>query len=346
MNQLIYFFPFIIVLIGAIFILLAGVMRKLPLKWAINYSTFILVIALIFEFVSWNDSYSIVPFSNILSDSIVFDTYSNFFDIMILIGSIFSLLISRDYFVNHSYFKVEFFALFLFSIFGILILNHANEFIVALIALEIASISIYILINFNTVDNGKVEAMFKYLVFGSIMAGIYLLGVALLFLQTGSTNLDAIGQYIIENPDVKLTYLALTLISVLFLFKIAVFPFANWVMDIYTGAPYPVTAFMAAIFKMSIFAFFVRQYVQHLAVIGSFWDGMISILIVCTFVYGTFMSITQNSMKRMLAGSSIVHAGYVLLAFIAINVDYIKSSYAIIVYLVAYAIASLGAFGT
>lgn len=345
MSSLFYLSPIITVLIGAIFILLAGVLRKLPLKWAINYSTLILIIALIFEFMSWNDSYSVVPFGDILSNSIIFDTYSTFFDIIILIGSIVSLLISRDYFVNHSYFKVEFFAIFLFSIFGLLILNHSNEFIVALIALEIASISVYILISFNTLANGRVESMFKYLVFGSIMGGIYLLGVAFLFLQTGSTNLDIIGHFVLENPDTQLVYLGLTLISIMFLFKIAAFPFSNWVLDIYTGAPYPIAAFMAAIFKMSIFAFFIRISSKYLSIIGSFWDDMLSIIIVFTFIYGTFLAISQNSMKRMLAGSSIVHAGYALLAFAAMEADYYKASYAIMFYLVAYAIASLGAFG-
>ena len=116
-----------------------------------------------------------------------------------------------------------------------------------------------------------------------------------------------------------LVYIGLTLILFTFLFKIAAFPFQSWVLDVYRGAPMVITGYMASTFKIAIFSFFLRMILSYIAPIIDFWDGIITIIIVLTLVFGTWLAITQQIIKRMLAASSIVHTGYVLLAFIALS---------------------------
>jgi NADH-quinone oxidoreductase subunit N len=345
MTQLIPFISLGFIMFGAIFIMLISHKQHHKMKDHIIYALMVLGIALLLVIFGWQDEYTFRPLKDILDNAIIFDTYASFFDILLIVGSIFTILISRDYFINHKFLTGEFLALFLFAVFGMMLLTHANDFLVALVALEIASIAIYIMIDFNSQKPIRIEAMFKYLLFGSVIVAFYLLGLALIYLQVGSLNLEVVGEFISKNGQDNIVVIGLTLVSIIFLFKIAAFPFSNWVLDIYSGAPYPIAAFMASIFKISVFAFFIRLFIQHLTPIEDFWDNMLYILIILTLTYGTFMAVIQRSMKRMLAASSIVHAGYVLLGFIALDLDYTKASYAIIFYLIAYAIASLGSFG-
>jgi len=352
MSEFFYLIPALTVLIGALSLMFMSMYDKYETKDFITVSTLFLVVALGFSFVEFFESYSIIPFSDLLNNVLIFDTFSNYFNILLLVGTILTLLIGEHYFQHRSYFKGEFFSILLFSLFGMMVLSHANELITAYIALEIASFAVYIMVGFNTENSKRVEAIFKYLVLGAFIGSFYLLGTVLVFGATQSTNLTEIGAYIATHSgdDMILVYIGLTLILFTFLFKIAAFPFQSWVLDIYRGAPMLVTAFMASVFKIAIFSFFMRAILQNFAPIIDFWDTIISVIIIFTLVFGTWLAITQNIVKRMLAASSIVHTGYMLLAFVAlsyqdgeiINVD---ASYAILFYLLAYLLSALGSFG-
>lgn len=198
----------------------------------------------------------------------------------------------------------------------------------------------------------RVEAIFKYLVLGSFIGAFYLLGVVLVYGATATTNLSELGIFVANNSgdDMILVYIGLTLILFTFLFKIAAFPFQSWVLDVYRGSPMVITAYMASTFKIAIFSFFMRAFLQDLAPIIDFWDTIISVIIVLTLVFGTYLAVSQNIVKRMLAASSIVHTGYLLLAFIALSykdgeILNIDSAYATMFYLIAYLLSALGAFG-
>ncbi|MFW2443094.1 NADH-quinone oxidoreductase subunit N, partial [Aliarcobacter butzleri] len=153
-----------------------------------------------------------------------------------------------------------------------------------------------------------------------------------------------------NQQDMILVYIGLTLILFTFLFKIAAFPFQSWLLDVYRGAPMIITAYMASTFKIAIFSFFLRVILDYISPIIDFWDTILSVVIILTLVFGTWLAVTQQIVKRMLAASSIVHTGYLLLAFIAlgykdghlINID---SAYAVMFYLIAYLLSALGAFG-
>ena len=352
MSEFFYLIPTITILAGALALMFMSMYEKFTVKNFIVVSSFFLIIALGFSLSNINNSYSIQPYESLFNNVLTFDTFSNFFNILLITGTLLTLLIGEHYFQHRSYFKGEFFSILLFALFGMMILAHANELITAYIALEIASFSVYIMVGYNTEDSKRVEAIFKYLVLGSFIGAFYLLGVVLIYGATASTNLANISTFILNaNPDeMILVYIGLTLILFTFLFKIAAFPFQSWVLDVYRGAPMVITAYMASTFKIAIFSFFLRTILSYISPIIDFWDGIITIIIVLTLIFGTWLAITQQIVKRMLAASSIVHTGYVLLAFIAlsykdgqlINID---SAYATMFYLIAYLLSALGAFG-
>jgi len=352
MSEFFYLIPALTILIGALSLMFMSMYDKYETKDFITVSTLFLVVALGFSFVKFFDSYSVQPFNDLVNNVLIFDTFSNYFNILLIVGTILTLLIGEHYFQHRSYFKGEFFSILLFSLFGMMILSNANELITAYIALEIASFAVYIMVGFNTENSKRVEAIFKYLILGAFMGSFYLLGAVLVFGATQSTNLTEIGAYIATHSgdDMILVYIGLTLILFTFLFKIAAFPFQSWVLDIYRGAPMLITAFMASVFKIAIFSFFMRAILQNFAPIIDFWDTIISIIIIFTLVFGTWLAITQNIVKRMLAASSIVHTGYMLLAFVALSykdgeIVNIDASYAILFYLIAYLLSALGSFG-
>ncbi|MFY9082920.1 NADH-quinone oxidoreductase subunit N, partial [Aliarcobacter butzleri] len=292
------------------------------------------------------------PYESFLNNVLTFDSFSNFFNILLIAGTLLTLLIGEHYFQHRSYFKGEFFSILLFALFGMMVLAQANELITAFIALEIASFSIYIMVGYNSDDSKRVEAIFKYLVLGSFIGAFYLLGMVLVYGATTSTNLADVSTFIAtaNQQDMILVYIGLTLILFTFLFKIAAFPFQSWLLDVYRGAPMIITAYMASTFKIAIFSFFLRVILDYISPIIDFWDTILSVVIILTLVFGTWLAVTQQIVKRMLAASSIVHTGYLLLAFIAlgykdghlINID---SAYAVMFYLIAYLLSALGAFG-
>ncbi|WP_320035016.1 NADH-quinone oxidoreductase subunit N [Halarcobacter sp.] len=347
MSQLIHILPVLTVLIAAVALMFMSMYEnKFSIKTFITVSSVVLVATLIMAFIPFGESYSIKPYESIFNNVLIFDTFSNFFHVLLIGGTLLTLLIGEHYFQHRSYFKGEFFSILLFALFGMMLLANANELVTAYIALEIASFAVYIMVGYNSDDSRRVEAIFKYLVLGSFIGAFYLLGVVLVYGVTQTTNLTEIATFITSNnvADMPLLYIGLTLILFTFLFKISAFPFQQWVLDVYRGAPMIITAFMASTFKIAIFSFFLRAILQDIEPLIDFWDSIIYVIIVLTLVFGTWLAVTQKIVKRMLAASSIVHTGYMLLAFIAIGQN-IDAAYAIVFYLIAYLLSALGSFG-
>lgn len=352
MSQFLYLVPTLTILVGALVLMFMSMYDKFNIKNHIFASSVFLIIALLFALSNVNNSFSVQPYESFLNNVLTFDSFSNFFNILLIAGTLLTLLIGEHYFQHRSYFKGEFFSILLFALFGMMILAQANELITAFIALEIASFSIYIMVGYNSDDSKRVEAIFKYLVLGSFIGAFYLLGMVLVYGATTSTNLADVSTFIAtaNQQDMILVYIGLTLILFTFLFKIAAFPFQSWLLDVYRGAPMIITAYMASTFKIAIFSFFLRVILDYISPIIDFWDTILSVVIILTLVFGTWLAVTQQIVKRMLAASSIVHTGYLLLAFIAlgykdghlINID---SAYAVMFYLIAYLLSALGAFG-
>ncbi|TLP35207.1 NADH-quinone oxidoreductase subunit N [Arcobacter arenosus] len=347
MSELIQILPVLTVLVAALALMFMSMYEsKFSTKTYIATSSVILVAALIMSFIPFGESFSIKPYDSVFNGVLIFDTFSNFFNVLLILGTLLTLLIGEHYFQHRTYFKGEFFSILLFALFGMMLLANANELITAYIALEIASFAVYIMVGYNSEDSRRVEAIFKYLVLGSFIGAFYLLGVVLVYGAAQTTNLTDLAAFISanQNGDLSLVYIGLTLILFTFLFKISAFPFQSWVLDVYRGAPMIITAFMASTFKIAIFSFFLRAILQGVEPMIDFWDGVLYVIIIFTLVFGTWLAITQKIIKRMLAASSIVHTGYLLLAFIALGQN-IDAAYATVFYLIAYLLSALGSFG-
>jgi len=345
-EELIYLMPIITVLVGAIVLMFQSMYERYEIKDFITVSSLFLIVALGFSIYHSGDLFTSRPFNDVFNNAIVFDTFANFFNIALLTGALLIILIGETYAKQHKYFKGEFYSLLLFSVFGMMLLAHANELITAYIALEIASFAVYILIGFDTENSKRVEAIFKYLVLGSFIGAFFLLGTVLIYGATGTTNITEVANFISVNSSDKLllVYIGITMIMFTFLFKIATFPFQSWVVDVYRGSPILVTAFMASVFKIAIFSFFMRAILTDFITLEGYWETVLIVLTLVTLAIGSWLAITQNIIKKMLAGSSIVHTGYMMLGIIALG-ENIESAYSIMFYLIAYLLSALGAFG-
>jgi NADH-quinone oxidoreductase subunit N len=349
-NDLVYILPLLITGFGAIVLMLMSTFKTVHIRAGAGFALVFLSLAMLIDIYNLNNNgkaYSIFPFSETFGNMIVVDTFSSYFSSLIILGGILTILIGLHYFEKYKQFTVEFFSLFLFSVFGMILLVHSNELITAFISLEIASLSLYVMIGFQKVIDRRVEASFKYLVLGSLASVFFLLGIALIYAATQTTKIGEIGEFIAINieSDMTLVITGTTMILVTFLFKIAAFPFQNWALDVYDGAPLPVTSFIAATFKAAIFGFIMRLILVDFDLLRDFWDQMLVYITIFTLAYGSFLAIIQSSIKRMLVASSIVHTGYLLIGFIAIGVVGESGASSIIFYLFAYFLSAIGAFG-
>lgn len=345
--ELSYLLPLIIIGLGAVVLMVLSPIKRISMEHCSLMSFSVILTALGSNVYYFGELRTSFPFEEVFSKMIIDDSYAVYFDSILLSGALVTSLVGTHYFQTKRHFKKEFFSLFLFSIFGMMLLVHANELITAFIALEIASLSLYVMVGFQKNDDRRVEASYQYLVLGSLSGIFFLLGTALIYAGLGTTVLGDLGRALdaMMGKDVSLVVIGGTFLLVTFLFKISAFPFQNWTIDVYDGAPLPVTAFMAATFKVAIFGFILRLMLVDLDPIRDMWDTLFVVIIIATLLYGSLMAIIQKSLKRMLAASSIVHTGYLLIAFVSIGVLGESASSSIIYYLVAYFLSAMGAFG-
>jgi NADH-quinone oxidoreductase subunit N len=239
----------------------------------------------------------------------------------------------------------EYYALMLFATAGMMLMATATDLLVIFLALEVMSLAVYVLTGIRRDSAVSTEAAFKYFLLGAFSSAFFLYGIAFTYGLTGSTRLDRIGSLIAAQAmtPTPMMYLALGLLLVGFAFKVAAVPFHMWTPDAYEGAPPAVTAFMSTGVKAAAFAAFVRVFLsafEPLRLGG--WSDAVAVLAGATMIVGTVAGVTQSSVKRLLAYSSIGHGGYLLLALVAGN-DYGKG--AVLFYLLTYAVTNIGAFG-
>ncbi len=336
-----------LLLASAIFILLFG----LSSYYTKNRGYFITLATLFITFFisasKINTLYSIKVLPEYFNSMIVYDTFSATFITLFLLGGFLTLAIAKSFIDKTNFFTHEAFVLFLFSLFGMVVLTMANELLTAFISLEIASMSVYILVGINRNSLKASEAFFKYLLLGSFAASFYLLGMMLIYAQAKSTHLDVIAEYILTTDfDAQLLIIAGgMLIMLTIMFKIAAVPFGAWVLDVYEGASLPITAYMAGVFKIAVFAFALRIYLHDYSWFEVIYDPLLIFGAMVTIVVGSLLAVIQSSVKKMLAASSVVHSGYLLIAFASIEANNQDAASAIMFYLFAYFISAIGAFG-
>lgn len=302
------------------------------LTWASLLAALIYVIMLVTSRTSTSDL--------MFSGTYLINTYSLMFKAIFLLGSLLTVFISSGYLKYKDAPDGEFYSLILFATFGMMLMASAADLIVLFIGLEIMSICLYVLAGFLRKDIISNEASLKYFLMGAFASGFLIFGIAFIYGGTASTSISEI--VLTANIQSK-TYLMIGAAMVLIGlgFKVGAVPFHMWIPDVYTGAPTSVTAFMSAGPKAAAFAAFFQVYLVALRPLKPELEIVFWILAALTMTVGNILAISQNNFKRMLAYSSIAHAGYILVGLTAFTAE---ASSAALYYLLCYTVMNIGAF--
>jgi NADH-quinone oxidoreductase subunit N len=275
------------------------------------------------------------------SKTIRVDSFSAFFNYLVIAIAAVVILSSFEYMAVQRIRAGEYYALILFGVVGMSLMASAVELVLIFIGLEISSISTYILAGFRRSEASSSESSLKYFLLGSFATAFFLYGVALMFGATGSTNIDTISQKLQSGPVEVLVFLAMALMFVGLGFKVAAAPFHVWTPDVYEGAPAPVVGFMSTAPKAAAFAVLLRV-VFTINAPGRFWFLWVAAALSMTI--GNVGALVQTNIKRLLAYSSIAHAGYLLVAFAMSPESSATGISAAMFYTAAYAAMNVGAF--
>ncbi len=271
------------------------------------------------------------------------DRFALFFAMIFIMAAALTILTSIHYVRQTGIREGEFYALILFATVGMIVMAAANDLMVFFLGLETMSIAVYVLTGMWRANGRSSEASMKYFIMGAFATGFLLYGIALIYGATGSTNLTQISAYLLDQPTEWPVYLIgggfLLLIG--FAFKVGAVPFHFWVPDVYEGAPTPVTGFMSVAVKAAAFAAWARILLYKLSPLDSDWVFPLWIIAIGTMTLGNLLAITQPSVKRMLAYSSIAHAGYLLIP-IVVGVEW--GGLPLLFYLLTYSFMTMGAF--
>jgi len=266
------------------------------------------------------------------------DGFSIFFHVLVIAIAAVVILISYEYMAVQRIRAGEYYALILFGAVGMALMSSAIELVLIFIALEISSISSYVLAGFRRNEASSAEASLKYFLLGSFATAFFLYGVALMFGATGSTNIDRISQILQSGTTPLLAFVAVAFMFVGLGFKVGAAPFHSWTPDVYEGAPAPIVGLMSTAPKAAAFAVLLRV-VYVINVHAIFW--VIWVAAALSMILGNVSALVQNNVKRLLAYSSIAHAGYLLVAFAAAPDLGISAA---MFYTASYAAMNLGAF--
>jgi NADH-quinone oxidoreductase subunit N len=271
------------------------------------------------------------------------DNFTIFINLVLCLIGVLTMLFSHEVVERENIPPGEYYALTLFAICGMMMMAAATDLLVIFIALEILSLAVYVLTGIRRASLAGSEAAFKYFILGAFSSAFFLYGIAFTFAVSGSTRLDQIDIALAAQSatePVSIALLAVGLLAVGFAFKISAVPFHMWTPDAYEGAPTIVTAFMSTAVKAAAFAAFVRVFLVPFEPLSAYWIPVLSWIAAATMILGTVVGVLQANVKRMLAYSSIAHAGYLLLGIIAASST---GNAAILFYLLAYAVSNLGA---
>ena len=264
-------------------------------------------------------------------------------DVVFLLATVIAIGLSMDYNAREGIMAPEAHVLVLFATLGMMIMAAARDLMVLFLGLETMSVSVYVLVGLNRRSARSAEGALKYFLLGAFSTAFLLYGIALVYGATGSTNLAEIGGRIgmLSLGDSPMLLIGVALLLVGFAFKMAAAPFHMWAPDVYEGAPTPITAYMAAAVKAAAFAAFIRVWIEAFGHIYVAWHDAVWWLAAVTMFAGNLIALQQRNLKRMLAYSSIGHTGFLLVALASATS---QTSSAVLFYLFAYTLATMGAF--
>ena len=336
--------PELICIGGALALLLTGALavRQLPTVVYTAMTVAISVAALVSSLVLWHIVQLHGAFAAI-AKSLAIDGFSVAFVLLASCVLVVAALAADGFLRREEVAGPEYYALALLSASGAMFMASANDLIVIFLGLEIMSIPLYILAGFDHRRQESGEASMKYFVLGAFSSAIFVYGIALTYGATGSTNLAEIASFLANNvlTSNALLLAGLGLLLVGFGFKIAAVPFHMWTPDVYEGAPTPATGFMAAIAKVGGFAALLRVFYSSFHTLAIDWQPVLFVMAILTLLTGAILGLVQRDIKRMLAYSSINHAGFVLLGLQAATASGVSAS---LYYVFVYAFLVLGSF--
>jgi NADH-quinone oxidoreductase subunit N len=276
--------------------------------------------------------------------SVVLDNFATFFKMIFLVAAGLAVLISDRYMEREECNHGELYPLILFAVVGMMLMASGTDLMTIFLGLEVMSVALYVLAGFNRANKKSNEAGLKYFLLGAFSTGFLLYGMALIYGATGTTRLykiaTVIGQMTLPSANLMLVA-GMFLMMTGFAFKIAAAPFHMWTPDVYEGAPTPMTAFMSAGPKAAGFAALMRLFLLALPTLQVEWSQVLWVLAVLTMTVGNITALRQDNIKRVLAYSSIAHAGYALVGFAAGNGT---GTAGILFYMLSYAFMNIGAF--
>ncbi len=340
--------PELVLVTGALALLLAGTFFR-DRHFGPGYAVFtvaVAVAALVCTWGLWTDVTGDDPGSGprlAVADSVVVDGFGLFLTVVVCCAVALAVLLADGYLGRERLDRPDFYVLVLLSASGGILMAKANDLILVFVGLEILSIALYVLAGYQRERPRSLEASIKYFVLGAFASAFFLYGVALVYGATGSTNLVFIAEFLRSQTVTTGVFLGgMALLLVGLGFKVAAVPFHMWTPDVYQGSPTPVTAFMAAAAKAAGFAALLRIFYSAFATNRLDWQPIVWALAVLSLVVGSVLAVVQTDVKRMLAYSSISHAGYVLVGLQAASDSGIAGS---LFYLLSYTFMILGSFG-
>ena len=308
--------PMLTLLGGTLVLMLAGALTPTWPKGLYAFATATIAGAAgVLAMVQWDDITDNGP-TTLVGGAIAYDTLSMFMTITICIGVILVALLSDEYLRGTPNDGPEIYALYLVAAIGGIVMASANDLIVLFLGLETLSLALYVLAASNRRSSESAESGIKYFVLGGFASAFFLYGIALVYGATGTTNISEMvaalqnGVDPFGNESLALAGIALLIVGLGF--KVAAVPFHVWAPDVYQGAPTPVTSFMASVGKAAAFAAMLRVLVIALPFYRDDWRPIIWALALVTLLVGSILAVVQNNVKRMLAYSSISHAGFIL----------------------------------
>jgi len=271
------------------------------------------------------------------------DNFALAFSGICIVGTLLIFLLTQNYFHAKSDNVAEYFTLILFALAGMIMMVSYKNMAMLFVGLEIMSVSLYILAGIRKKDFASNEASLKYFLMGAFSTGFLLFGITLIYGATGSFDLDKIQAYLVDNSKAisPIFYPGVILMMIGLCFKVGAAPFHFWTPDVYEGSPTLITTFMSTVVKTAGFAAFLRLFAGSFAPLHDFWVAPLIVIVCLTLFIGNVTALFQKNFKRMLAYSSISHAGYLLFSLIVLSA---KSENNVLVYAAAYTFASIIAF--
>jgi NADH-quinone oxidoreductase subunit N len=342
-GDTVYLLPEIVIALGACLLLLAPVtgfrMESSAAKWSMLALLAITAASL------FASSYAVADIKQTAGFASMFalDSFSIFFKLLFIVTMAMITLLSDDFLRGSRYSPWEYYSLLAFALCGMMFMASGVHLAAIYVGLELMSLSSYILAGYFKAEQKSTEAAMKYFVLGAVSSAILLYGISLIYGVTGTLNLAGIARSMSTLVTNDALMFGIMMLGAGLCFKIAAAPFHMWTPDVYEGAPTPVTAFLSTASKAAAFAIFARIFYSGMQHFHLDWQNVLATIAALSMIVGNFAAITQDSVKRMLAYSSVGHAGYVLLGIIAISE---MGLYGVLVYSVVYVFATLGIWAT